>query len=313
MHIPDGMLEARTWIPAWLGSAGILGYAVKRVRERLSDARIVMMAVLAALIFALQMLNFPVAGGTSGHFAGGALAAIILGVWPAMLSMSAVVTIQALFFGDGGVTALGANLLNMAIIGPAVGWAINRAFLKLSNARTMRLIAAAAAGWCACVSGALSAGLMLWLSGRAPLAAALVAMGGWHAVIGIGEGVITAGIVGYLLAVRPDLLSDEGASAGASPRKVVIGLGVVAIVAAGLSFLASSHPDGLEYVYEHIGTAFDGTAIVRGLMPDYMLPGVSSDVLAGVLAGTVGVIITGVLAYALLSGMRRRRDTPDSK
>ena len=313
MHIPDGMLEARTWIPAWLGSAGILGYAVKRVRERLSDAKIVMMAVLAALIFALQMLNFPVAGGTSGHFAGGALAAIILGLWPAMLSMSAVVTIQALFFGDGGVTTLGANLLTMAIIGPAVGWAINSALLRVSEARAMRLAAAAIAGWCACVCGALAAGLMLWLSGRAPLAAALVAMGGWHAVIGIGEGVITAGIIGYLLAVRPDLLSDEGTSGAAAARKAMIGLGVLAIAAAGLSFLASSHPDGLEYVYEHIGTAFDGTALVGGLMPDYVLPGVGNDTLAGVLAGIVGVIITGALAYTLLSGMRRRRDTPGSE
>lgn len=313
MHIPDGMLEARTWIPAWIGSAGILGYAVKRVRERLSDGKIVMMAVLAALIFALQMLNFPVAGGTSGHFAGGALAAIVLGVWPAMLSMAAVVTIQALFFGDGGVTTLGANLLNMAIIGPVVGWTLHAALVKLSQARAMRLVAAAIAGWCACFTGAISAGLMLWLSGRAPLGAALVAMGGWHALIGIGEGIITAGVVAYLLAVRPDLIAAEEKTTAASSRTVAVGLGVMALAAACLSFLASSHPDGLEFVYEQLGTAFDDTALVSGLMPDYALPGIGNETLAGIMAGIVGVVITGALAYALLSAMRQKRNKPTAE
>ncbi|HSQ22359.1 MAG TPA: energy-coupling factor ABC transporter permease, partial [Coriobacteriia bacterium] len=196
MHIPDGMLEARTWIPAWLGSAGVLAYAIRRVRQTLTDGGIVMMAVLAALIFALQMLNFPVAGGTSGHFAGGAAAAIVVGLWPAMLVMAAVVTVQAIFFADGGITALGANMLTMAIIGPLVGWSIHRFMLKISDKRPMRLTAAFAAAWTACVVAALAAAVMLWFSGRAPLGPVLGAMGFWHALIGIGEGAITAGLVG---------------------------------------------------------------------------------------------------------------------
>jgi len=301
------MLEARTWIPAWLGSAGLLGYAVRRVRQTLSDGKIVMMAILAALIFALQMLNFPVAGGTSGHFAGGALAAIVLGLWPGMLVMAAVLVVQALFFGDGGITTMGANFLNMAIIGPAVGWAIHGGLTRLSESRKVRLVASALAGWCACVVGALSAALMLWLSGRAPLSTVLLAMGGWHAIIGIGEAVITTGIVGYLLAVRPDLLTDSaGPAEGATSHKTAWVLGGVAVVAAMLSYLASSRPDGLEFVYEGLGAALDETLLVSGIMPDYVIPGVANEVLAGVLAGIVGVIITGTLAYALFSVTRDR-------
>jgi len=308
VHIPDGMLEARTWIPAWIGSAGVLAYGARRVRAMLSDGTIVMMAVMAALIFALQMLNFPVAGGTSGHFAGGAAAAIVLGLWPAMLVMAAVVAIQALLFADGGITALGANLFTMAIIGPLVGRAIYVALRRVSGSRGMQLAASFAAAWGACVAAALVAAVLLWLSGRAPLGAVTAAMGLWHALIGIGEGAITAGLVGYLLAVRPDLLADaERKPDAAVARKVAIGLAVIALVAAGASFLASSHPDGLEYAYEQVGSAFEGMTLLEGPMPDYVIPGIANETLAGVLAGIVGVVVTGVLAYAGLTGLRSRR------
>lgn len=308
MHIPDGMLEARTWIPAWLGSAGTLAYAMRQVRSRLSDGTIVMMAVLSALIFALQMLNFPVAGGTSGHFAGGAAAAIVLGPWPAMLVMAAVVTVQALFFADGGITALGANLLTMAVVGPLVGHLVHGAVLRVSERRPVRLAAAFIAAWSACVASALGAGVLLWLSERAPLLPLLGAMGFWHAVIGVGEGLITAGLVGYLLAVRPDLLARPGhAGDGRTVRRTAIGLGVVALGAAGVSFLASSHPDGLEHVYGQLGAPFKEIELLASAMPDYAMPGVSNDAMAGVLAGVVGLVVTGALAWGALIALRDRR------
>lgn len=309
MHIPDGMLQAPTWIPAWLGSVGVLAWAAREVRKRLSDGTIVMMAVFSALIFALQMLNFPVAGGTSGHFAGGAAAAIVLGLWPAMLVMAAVVTVQALFFADGGITALGANMLTMAVIGPLVGYFIYRALTRISGSRGMKLAGSFTAAWAACVCSALSAGALLWLSGRAPLAAALGAMGFWHAIIGIGEGAITAGLVGYLLAVRPDLLSgDEHRAVDArSVRRTALGLGAIALVAAGISFVASSNPDGLETAYERVGSVFDAAPLFGAAMPDYVMPGVANDTVAGVLAGIVGLVITGVLVYGLLTASRMRR------
>lgn len=308
MHIPDGMLEARTWIPAWLGSAGVLTYGIRRVRQTLSDGTIVMMAVMAALIFALQMLNFPVAGGTSGHFAGGAAAAIVLGLWPAMLVMAAVLTVQALFFADGGITALGANMLTLAVVAPVVGWGVHRLVTRVSGSRPARLGAAFAAAWASCLTAALTAAVLLWLSGRAPLVPALGAMGLWHALIGIGEGIITAGLVGYLLAVRPDLL-ERGATTPdrAAVRKTALGLGVLALVAAGVSFVASASPDGLEYAYEHVGTAFEEFSLIGSPMPDYVVPGIGNETLAGVLAGIAGVIVTAALAYALLTALRARR------
>lgn len=309
MHIPDGMLQASTWIPAWLGSAGALALATREVRARLSDGTIVMMAVLAALIFALQMLNFPVAGGTSGHFAGGAAAAIVLGLWPAMLVMAAVVAVQALFFADGGITTLGANMLTMAIIGPLVGYACYRLLSHLGRSRSAKTAAAFAAAWSACVAAALGAGFMLWLSGRAPLGPVLAAMGFWHALIGLGEGAITAGLVGYLLAVRPDLLSerDRRPADRRTVRSVAIGLGALALAAVGLSVVASSSPDGLESVYGRLGETFESAPVIGGAMPDYVMPGVTSDTLAGVLAGLVGAVMTGVLVYALLTTARARR------
>ncbi len=309
MHIPDGMLQATTWVPAWLGSAGVLAYAIREVRRRLSDGTIVMMAVMAALIFALQMLNFPVAGGTSGHFAGGAAAAIVLGLWPAMLVMAAVVTVQAVFFADGGITALGANMLTMAIIGPLVGSVIYRAVTRVRETRTFKVSGAFAAAWTACVAAALAAGALLWLSGRAPLGPVLGAMGFWHALIGLGEGAITAGLVSYLLAVRPDLLARDARIPvdARSLRKTALGLGGIAVVAAGLSFVASANPDGLEYVYEHLGSAFEEVSVTGGAMPDYVMPGITNETLAGVLAGLVGLIVTGALVWALMAALRDRR------
>lgn len=294
MHIPDGMLEARTWVPAWLSSLGILSYAVNAVRKRLADGTIVLMAVLAALVFALQMLNFPVAAGTSGHFSGGALVAIVLGVWPAMLVMAAVVTVQAVFFADGGITALGANLLTMAVIAPAVGRLVYLAVVRASASRTGRLAGAFIAAWAATVAAALGTAALLWTSGRLPLLPALVAMGSWHAIIGLAEGAITVGVVGYLLAVRPDLLSLRRPPERANVQGVSLVLGGLALAAVALSAFASSRPDVLEYVYSRIGSTFRPTGW-HGVLGGY-----SGRSLAALLALIVGVIVVVALGRTRL-------------
>jgi cobalt/nickel transport system permease protein len=235
----------------------------------------------------------------------------VLGLWPAVLVMAAVVTIQAVFFADGGITALGANMLTMAVVGPRVGIGVYRHATGIPRARTARVAASFAAAWTSCVSAALVAAVLLWISGRVPLGAGLVAMGGWHALIGIGEGAITAGLIGYLLAVRPDLVAGGTPASGPAPARVPRAvpwvLGALALVAAGISFVASGSPDGLEYAYEHVGTAFDEITLLSSPMPDYLMPGIGNETLAGILAGIVGVIVTGVLAYALLSALRTRR------
>jgi cobalt/nickel transport system permease protein len=281
----------------------------------LDQQRIVLMAVMAALVFALQMLNFPVAGGTSGHFGGGAAAAIMLGPWPAVIVLTTVLMIQALIFADGGVLAMGANILNLAVIAPFVGYALFRAIRKTGSSVGRLTLAAFAAAWAAVFVSSLAAALEIWLSGHAPLVLVAGAMGFWHALIGIGEGLITAGLVAYVYSKRPDLvLGETAARNGEGFRGVVIGLAVLAIAAAGVSFLASGSPDGLEFVYfeEGIGRTFEEMQLVSSPIPDYAIPGVSNESLATALAGIAGVIITGAFLWAAGSTARRKRSQQDS-
>lgn len=309
MHIPDGMLSGTTIAATSVASLGYVGYGVAWIRKHFDQRKVVLMAVTAALIFALQMLNFPVAAGTSGHFTGGALAAILLGPFAAGIVMTTVLLIQAVVFADGGVLALGANVFNMAVIAPLVGWGTWRLFLRFGDSKALKMAGAFVASWVSLVAASLVAGLEIWISGNAQIFVVLGAMGFWHALIGVGEGIITAGLVAYVLQVRPDLLEQSAAQGGRGIRAIAIGFGVFAIIAASLSFMASSSPDGLEFVYfeQGIGAQFEEMALLSSPMPDYVVPGLSNDTLAGVLAGIVGVIITGVLLYALVSALRKDR------
>lgn len=305
MHIPDALLDTKTVAAGWAVTLPAVGWAVRRVRRRMTDSRIVLMAVLAALVFALQMLNFYVAGGTTGHFAGGALAAILLGPAAAVVVLTAVLVVQAFVFADGGVTALGANIVNMAVIAPLVGWWIYSLAVRMSGGRAARAAGAFAAGWTACVAASLSAAVMIWASGRAPLATVAGAMGAWHAIIGIGEGLVTAGLVAYVFAVRPDLMRRE--QDVMRPRGLAISLGALALVAGSLSWLAASAPDALQRVTRTLGIGPTAASSgFRGLLPGYVIPGVANSTLAGVLAGLAGVLLTGAFLLVALRTLRRR-------
>lgn len=208
MHIPDGFLSTGTAVATWAVSAGGLGYAVKRVNRELGERQVPMMGVTAAFIFAAQMLNFTVAGGTSGHLLGGALAAILLGPWPAMLVLTSVLVVQALLFQDGGLLALGANILNMAVIGVLVGWVVYVGLRRLLGEKTWAtMVSGFAAAWVSVVIAALACAVELALSGTSPWQVALPAMGLVHMLIGIGEGLITVAVLAFLRTTRPDLLS----------------------------------------------------------------------------------------------------------
>lgn len=216
MHIPDGFLSTGTTAATWIISAGGVGLAVRQVNRELGERQVPMMGVAAAFIFAAQMLNFPVAGGTSGHLLGGALAAILLGPWAGTLILTCVLAVQALLFQDGGLLALGANIFNMAIVGVWVGWLVYQGVRRLIGASTLStMIAGFAAAWLSVEVASLCAAAELALSGTSPLAVALPAMGGIHALIGIGEGLITVGVLAFLRAVRPDLLSLRERESGA--------------------------------------------------------------------------------------------------
>lgn len=309
MHIPDGMLSNATVAASGAASLGFVSYGVAWVRKHFDQRKVVLMAVTSALIFALQMLNFPVAGGTSGHFAGGALAAILLGPWAAGIVMTTVLLIQAIVFADGGILALGANVLNLAVIAPFVGWGIWKSLTALSDSRGLKVVAAFMAAWVSLFIAAVVAAVEIWISGNAQLGLILGTMGFWHAIIGIGEGIVTAGLVAYVLKVRPDVLDANAPNLHVSVRSLALGLAALALCAAGLSFLASSSPDGLEFIYfeQGVGTAFEEVSLVSSPIPDYAIPGITNDALAGVLAGIVGVIVTGVLLYALFAQVGRRR------
>jgi cobalt/nickel transport system permease protein len=208
MHIPDGFVSTGTAAATWLASAGSVGYAVRRVNRELNERQVPLMGVTAAFIFAAQMMNFTVAGGTSGHLLGGALAAILLGPWAGMLVLTSVLAVQALLFQDGGLLALGANVFNMAVVGVLVAWLVYTTLRRLLGDRTWSMmVSGCAAAWLSVVVASLVAAAELAISGTSPWVVALPAMGLVHVFIGVGEGLITVGVLAFLQVARPDLLT----------------------------------------------------------------------------------------------------------
>ncbi len=207
MHIPDGFLDL--WVAGffWLASGAAVGLAVRRARGELGDERTPLLGVVAAGIFAAQMLNWPIPGGTSAHFVGGAFAGILLGPYLGVLAMTAVVTIQALVFGDGGIVALGANVFVMAVVDVLVGYAVFRALETVHDAG-----AAFVAGWISITVSALVVGVGVGLSSAFAyeLGTTVAIMGVGHAVLGLVEGAITAAVYGYVADARPDLVVGGG-------------------------------------------------------------------------------------------------------
>jgi cobalt/nickel transport system permease protein len=207
MHIPDGFLSTEVAVACWVPAAAAVGIGLKRANVELDERRVPLLGVTAAFIFAAQMLNFPVAGGTSGHFLGAALAAILLGPWLACLVLAVVLGVQAFVFADGGITALGANVLNMGVIGAlVVGGMMYAARRVAGRGRAALLVISGVGAWLAVMAGAAGTSVVLALSGTVPLGTVLPAMLGVHALIAIGEAVVTVAAVSAVLATRPDLL-----------------------------------------------------------------------------------------------------------
>ncbi|NOZ29802.1 MAG: cobalamin biosynthesis protein CbiM [Chloroflexi bacterium] len=299
MHIPDGFLSLPVIVVCWILSAVALGFAVRETNKQLGERQVPLMGVLAAFIFAGQMINFQVAGGTSGHLIGAALATILLGPWAAMLIMTAVVTVQALFFQDGGLIALGANILFMAVVAPLVSYGIYRSLRNLHQ-----WVAAALAAWASVVVAAIGVSVALAASGTIALGVVLPAMATVHVLIGIGEALITVGALAFISAARPDLMTLQPAEAG-SGRWPMIGL-AVALVVALLSPLASSSPDGLERVAEDFGFIDRAMGPFYQIIPDYLFPGVSNEALATILAGVLGTLLMFGVTWLLARRLQRR-------
>lgn len=207
MHIPDGFLSTEVWAPLDVVAAGALGVCIKVSQKHLDERNVPLMGVMGAFIFAAQMLNFPVLAGTSGHFVGSILAASLLGPFTASIVMSAVLIVQCLLLQDGGLTALGANIVNMALIATLLASPLYAGIQRLVPGDKGRFVGLFVAAWASIVLSSAACAIELAASGTVPLKAALPAMVGVHALIGVFEGTITVVVVRFVAAVRPDILS----------------------------------------------------------------------------------------------------------
>lgn len=207
MHIPDGFLSNGLNAATFVISAGACAYGVRRVNRNFGEREVPLMGVTAAFLFAAQMINFPVAGGTSGHFLGAVFSAVILGPWASLIIMTIVLVVQCLGFADGGLTAIGSNIFNMGVVGALGGYGVFISLYVLSRkSRKGFFIALAISSWFSIMLAASAVAIELAISGTSPLKVALPAMAGTHTLIGIGEAIITTTAVSLILKTRPDLV-----------------------------------------------------------------------------------------------------------
>ena len=320
MHIPEGFINLPTSIGAAAVAGGSVWASLRASSRDLKDRLVPFAGLTAAFIFALQMLNFPVAAGTTGHLLGGALAAILLGPWLGIVAVTVVVVIQALLFADGGLVAMGLNVLNMAVVTSLAGWFVFRAVSKVLSRRTGVLVGALLGAWASVVVSSIGFAVQYAIGGVGGVDPGLVfsSMVGIHALIGIGEGLITAAAVGAVLAARPDLVTGardltDIASASTSLSKRAVGGFIAAGLAVAIALvvfvapIAGSDPDGLERVAEDTGFAeAAGDNAYSGPLADYGVAGLDNEALGTVIAGIVGTGLT-FAAGMILVGIARRR------
>lgn len=296
LHIPDGFLSVLISTISWFITIVVVGIAIRRSKFEMNEGQIPFMGIMAAFIFAAQMINFPVAGGTSGHLLGGALAAIILGPWTGMLVMTSVIIVQALLFQDGGLVVMGANILNMGIVTALIGFGLYRAVSK--RGLTTRLLVAGIAAWLSVIAGALLTSIQLWLSGTSPAGLVFPAMLGIHMLIGIGEALITVGVLGFINQVRPELISVEKIEALGNYSWVIGGV-LIAILVVLISPWASISPDGLERVAEDLEFLYMGQEGLYQLLPDYIIPALGESGFSKILAGIIGIVVVFLVVFGI--------------
>lgn len=316
MHIPN-------IIPLWQCAIYLviffiaLFFSQRWAKDNLDERSVPLMAVLAAGIFVIMTLNIPLPLGISGHVVGAAMIAIIFGaVEPAIIIFALVLLAEALAIGDGGITTIGANLLNMGVIGSFVGLYGFKALKKPLG----KVPAIAIASWSAIVLSAVAAAVELWFAGIFPLQSGVMLMGIYHAFIGIIEAVITVVVILALENVRPDLLSwankDEAEPKPAkSPTRnrniIIAGLIIVVLVGVLSPFVASSNPDGLQKSIGQLNSNVQEHNYYAPPLADYNIPGFDNNPLGGVLALLLGISVTAVIAY-IIARILKRRNPPEA-
>jgi cobalt/nickel transport system permease protein len=302
MHIPDGFIDGKTAVTAAAISVVGVGLALRQVRRELPPRRVPLLGLAAAFLFAAQMVNFPVAGGTSGHLVGGVLVAALLGPSAAIVVLTAVLIVQCFLFADGGVSALGANLLNMGILGAGGGYLVYRLVASRLRGLGGQVTGVAFGGWVSSVLAAIGcAGELAW-SHTVSWSAGFPMMAGVHMLIGVGEGLIGALAFAAIARTRPELVAERTpASGGVLPGGVLrYGLLVALGLAVFVAPFACPWPDGLEAVAAKLGFDAQGVpGIVPAPAPDYRLPGIHSAAGATALAGAIGTLVVFGLAFVL--------------
>ncbi|HAM35127.1 MAG TPA: hypothetical protein DEB40_00285 [Elusimicrobia bacterium] len=298
MHIPDGFLDAKTAIAGAAFSAAGLGMALRQAGRRMPRKKIPLMGLAAAFVFAAQMINFPVAAGTSGHLVGAVLAAVLLGPGAAVIALSAVLIVQCLLFADGGVSALGANIFNMALVAPVAGYGIYAAVRRTLDGARGRIAAVAFASWCSTVLAALCcAGELAW-SGTVSWKAGLLAMAGVHMIIGLGEALITALVIAAVdKSGFPESAAAKTGSSGRYGETLAFGFLIALGLALFVSPFACPWPDGLEKVAARLG--FESQAAAQPVL-SYQIPAMAA-------AGTITAFALSWLLARLLAPAREER------
>ena len=308
MHIPDGFLDAKTCVGTSALAVAGLGFALSHAKTHLPPRKVPLLGLSAAFIFAAQMINFPVAAGTSGHLLGGVLAAALLGPSAAVIVLSTVLIVQCFAFADGGITTLGANIFNVGIVGGTGGWMVYALLSRGATGLYWRLVAAIVAAWASTLLASVVCAGELALSGTASWSLVFPAMAWVHMLIGIAEGVITALILYTVGSARPDLVVPVAGSGERSLRPVLV-YGALAALGIGIfiSPFASSLPDGLETVAQSLGFAERESAVLPEYqaMPSNVSPGMATAIAGGI--GTLCVFGLGMfLANALLKPRVKR-------
>lgn len=341
MHVPDGFINAPVSLATGVVAAGAVAVSLRGARRELDERTAPLAGLVAAFIFAVQMLNFPVAAGTSGHLLGGALAAILVGPYTGVLCVSVVLLMQGILFADGGLTALGVNITIMAVVTTVVAYAVFRGLVKLLPKKRRSITVSAFIAAVLSVPAAAAAFTLVYAIGGTtdvPIGQVLTAMVGVHVLIGIGEAAITALTVGAVIAVRPDLVygargltaplklrvngelvdapaAETAPVAARSPRKVwLVGLAASLVLAGFVSFYASASPDGLEKVAadKGIDAKAEDHAAADSPLADYGIEGITDSRLSGGLAGVIGVGLTVVAGTGVFWSVRKRRTSETS-
>ena len=303
MHVPDGFMNVTMSAATGVISFGTLWAYIRSAKDLIADKFIALTGMMSALIFVLQMINFPVAAGTSGHLLGGALAVIVLGPRLGLICLSVVVIIQSLLFADGGLSALGVNVLNMAIVTSATSWFIVKYWVKfIGKNRTSIISVSVIAGILSVVFSSIAFTIQYAIGGTIsiPVGTVLIAMVTTHLIIGLGEGIITALIITLLMRVRPDLVYAYDRSDENTTKVSFYGLFIILILLLSLvTPFASSTPDGLESVAEEFGfTQTDGVVL---LLEDYGIDAINNNFLSTVLSALLGITVVAVLFNLIIA------------